>query len=225
MAQHPIARLHLIEVDPRLTAGLAERFRSDPRVTVITQDFLQTDFGQLPADGPIKVISNLPFNIAAAILERLCTYRALISRMVLMFQREVADRIRARPGTRAYGALSAFTATYWEILEQFRVAAGNFRPRPKVDASVLVFEPADLSFAPREEAAILATIRASFSAPRKTMRNSLAGGLKLDPSEAEDALIRAAIDPSARPGNLSVADFIRLARTLGRQSPSAELDA
>ncbi len=59
-----------------------------------------------------------------------------------MFQREVAERIRAQPETRAYGALSVFTGLYWEIIDHFRVAAGNFHPRPKVDAEVLILIPA-----------------------------------------------------------------------------------
>jgi 16S rRNA (adenine1518-N6/adenine1519-N6)-dimethyltransferase len=225
--QRPIARLVLIELDSRLAAALASRFSSDPRVTVVTRDFLDVDLDELAAGGPInggalKVTGNLPFNIAAAILERLCDFRAIIPRMVLMFQREVADRIRAQPGMRTYSAVSAFTAIYWEVIDHFRVAAGNFHPRPKVDAAVLVFAPKALTFAPAEERAILATIRAGFSAPRKTIRNSLARGLKLDPAAAEDALLRAGIDPSARPGILAVADFTRLARALGRATNSSD---
>ncbi len=134
--------------------------------------------------------------------------------MVLMFQREVADRIRARPGDSDYGALSVFTALYWEVIEHFRVAAGNFHPKPKIDAEVLVFVPRAPAWSDDEEDSIRATIRASFSAPRKTMRNSLAGGLHASTAAAESSLIEAAIDPSLRPGVLAVEDFIRLARAL-----------
>jgi 16S rRNA (adenine1518-N6/adenine1519-N6)-dimethyltransferase len=217
IVRHPIARLTLIEIDSRLAAGLASRFAADARVNVIDQDFLHADFNRIADGGLVKVIGNLPFNAAAAILERLCAYRAHISRMVLMFQREVADRIRARPGSREYGALSVFTALYWEVIDHFRVAAGNFHPRPKVDAEVLVFAPSGNAFASATEGqAILKTIRASFSSPRKTIRNSLATGLRLEPIATEDALARAAIEPSARPGTLTVADFVELTRTLGQ---------
>src|SRR5260370_24146213 len=75
---------------------------------------------------PIKVIGNLPFNVAAAILRRLSDNSRAISRMVLMFQREVAARIRARPGDDGYSALSVFTALYWDIDLHFAVAAGHF---------------------------------------------------------------------------------------------------
>jgi 16S rRNA (adenine1518-N6/adenine1519-N6)-dimethyltransferase len=216
IVRQQIARLTLIEIDSRLAAPLAARFAADSRVSVINQDFLRADFNRITDDELVKVIGNLPFNAAAAILERLCAYRAHISRMVLMFQRAVADRIRARPGSREYGALSVFTALYWEVIDHFRVAAGNFHPRPKVDAEVLVFAPSGHAFASATaERAILKTIRASFSSPRKTIRNSLATGLRLAPTATEDALALAAIAPSVRPGTLTVANFVELTRALG----------
>ena len=205
--------LTLVELDSHLAARLNERLQSDTRVTLINQDFLHVDLEDV-IRSPVKVLGNLPFNVAAAILERVCAFSRKISRMVLMFQREVADRIRARPGDSDYGALSAFTALYWEVIEHFRVAAGNFHPKPKIDAEVLVFIPRAPAWSDAEEDAIRATIRASFSAPRKTMRNSLAGGLHVSTAAAESSLLEAAIDPSLRPGVLAVADFIRLARAL-----------
>ncbi|HYL60285.1 MAG TPA: rRNA adenine N-6-methyltransferase family protein, partial [Candidatus Acidoferrales bacterium] len=130
--------------------------------------------------------------------------------------REVAVRIRARPGNDAYGALSVFTALYWDVAAHFIVAAGSFHPRPKVDAEVLTFKPrATPAFAPHEERAVLEVVRASFSAPRKTIRNSLSHGLEITGGEAVAALESAAIDPGARAETLGVADFVRLARALG----------
>ena len=101
-----------------------------------------------------------------------------ITRMVLMFQREVAERIRAHPGDSDYGALSVYTALYWNVTDHFRVGAGNFNPQPKVDAEVLVFTPlVRRCSTAADEQTILRTIRAAFTAPRKTLRNSLASGL------------------------------------------------
>jgi 16S rRNA (adenine1518-N6/adenine1519-N6)-dimethyltransferase len=217
IAAHPVASLTLIELDAALAAALAERFRSNPRVNLINEDFLRVELDQIDGGRSIKVIGNLPFNLAAAILERLCVYQSRISRMVLMFQREVADRIRAGPGTSEYGALSVFTALYWNILDHFLVAAGNFHPAPNVDARVLTFAPkSKVIWSDDEENAIRATIRAAFSAPRKTVRNALAAGSGLDPRAAEQALIGAEIDPSKRAGALALEDFIRLARSLMR---------
>ena len=211
----PLTRLILVELDERLAAGLQTRFGHDPRVTVLNQDVLKVDLARLvEAPGPVKVLGNLPFNIAAAILERLCARSRSIARMVLMFQREVADRIRARPGGREYGALTVFAALYWEASEYFRVAAGSFHPRPKVDAAVLVLEARAARLSGVAEAAVRETIRAAFSAPRKTIRNSLAGGLALPSVATEKALVRAGIDPLTRPATLSVEDFVRLSRVL-----------
>src|SRR2546428_713589 len=83
----------------------------------------------LAGSSSLKIIGNLPFNLAGAILERLCGYRETVSRMILMFQREVAERIRARAGARSYAALSVYTALYWQVGEHFRVAAGSFHPK------------------------------------------------------------------------------------------------
>ncbi len=224
IAACPLAKLTLIELDRQLAAALETRFHADPRVSIIEQDFLRVDLEQLAASAAkLVIIGNLPFNVATAILERLCHFQAYISRMVLMFQREVAERIRAEPSTRAYNALSVFTALYWEIIDHFRVAAGSFHPRPKVDAEVLVLIPrATPLFADAEETSVLDTVRASFSAPRKTLRNSLAGGLGIMSEAAEAALLQSGIDPLRRPGTLPPSDFVRLARTLCATIPSIE---
>jgi 16S rRNA (adenine1518-N6/adenine1519-N6)-dimethyltransferase len=215
LVREPLQRLQLIELDAQLATRLADRFKNDPRVAVANRDFLRTDLSEFTGVSPVRIIGNLPFNVAGAILERLCDYHKSVTRMVLMFQREVAERIRARPGMRAHGGLSVFTALYWEVRGYFRVAGGSFHPRPAVDAEVLTLTPrSDLSFASEDEKSVLATIRAAFSAPRKTMRNSLAGGLGLEGGAAETALRSAGIDPATRPGTLEVIDFIRLARVL-----------
>jgi 16S rRNA (adenine1518-N6/adenine1519-N6)-dimethyltransferase len=214
LALQPLRHLDLIEVDPRLAARLAARFADDARVEVHHCDFLTTNLRDLAAGSQLRVIGNLPFNIASAILERLDDFHKIITRMVLMFQREVAERIRARAGSRPYGALSVYTALYWKVEAYFRVPAGNFHPRPKVDAEVLTLTPRPAPFAPHEEKAVLATVRAVFSAPRKTVRNSLAGGLGIEGSAAEAALKQAAIDPMVRPAALVDTDFVRLARVL-----------
>jgi 16S rRNA (adenine1518-N6/adenine1519-N6)-dimethyltransferase len=208
----PRRSLTLVELDGRLAARLQERFAD---VRVVNADFLTIDFAALAAGSSVKIIGNLPFNVAAAILHRLCDNSRMISRMVLMFQREVAARIRAVPGDDAYGALSVFTALYWRIDSHFAVAAGSFHPRPKVDAEVLVFAPlATPAFAKTDEREVLETVRASFSAPRKTIRNALSHALGIDSLQTTRALERAAIDPGTRAEKLGVPDFLRLAHEL-----------
>lgn len=215
IARLPHRSITLIELDARLAARLAERFAGDVSVRVISADFLSLDFASIVATPPFKVIGNLPFNVAAAILRRLSDNSRLITRMVLMFQREVAARIRARPRDDGYSALSVFTALYWDIDLHFTVAAGSFHPRPKVDAEVLRFTPRPVSpFAVDEERTVLEVVRASFSAPRKQIRNALSHSLEIDAAKIADALERAAIDPGTRAETLGVPDFIRLSRAL-----------
>lgn len=220
-----VRRLWLVELDAGLAHRLESAFGGHPAVRVVCGDFLEVNLAALAERPPVKVIGNLPFNAAAAILRRLDAQHALIGRMVLMFQREVAERIRARPGERAYSALSVFTALYWKTGAHFRVAAGNFRPKPKVDAEVVVFSPvARLPFAPEKEAAVLGTIRAAFSAPRKTVRNALAV-LHTPPAAIAAALADAAIDPGVRPATLGVSDFVRLAGALATRGALAQAAA
>ncbi|MBV8358381.1 MAG: ribosomal RNA small subunit methyltransferase A [Deltaproteobacteria bacterium] len=207
-------RLTLVELDERLAAMLAARFGDDARVTLLNRDFLTITRPEFDGER-FKVIGNLPFGIAAAILRHLSDYRESIVRMVLMFQREVGERIRALPGARNYGSLSVFSSLYWQIIGHFRVAAGSFYPRPKVDAEVLIMEPRrEYDFNTSEEPDVRATIRAAFSASRKTIRNSLAGGLGVDTNMIEAALELANIDPSLRPAMLDRSQLIALARIL-----------
>ncbi len=219
IAARPLRSLTLVELDSRLAARLRERFADagGANVRVINADFLAIDFAALVAGPfpPVKVIGNLPFNVAAAILRRLSDNARMISRMVLMFQREVAARIRALPGDEAYGALSVFNALYWKIDLHFSVAAGSFHPRPKIDAEVLAFTPRPTpSFVAGDERGVLETVRASFSAPRKTIRNALSHSLGIDSTRIARALERAAIDPATRAEQLGVSDFLRLAHAL-----------
>jgi 16S rRNA (adenine1518-N6/adenine1519-N6)-dimethyltransferase len=241
LAERPVRRLILIELDQRLAAQLTLRFANDSRVVVIDRDFLSMSSRDLLAPAPprrdvapaapreaqLRVVSNLPFNVAAAILERLCAMQQEIARMVLMFQREVGGRIRARPRDRNYGALSVYTAMYWQIDGHFRVSAGSFHPQPKVDAEVLTFAPRrPLPFAADEERSVLKTVRAVFSAPRKTLRNAVGRALAIAPSVLEAAFVRVAIDPDARAATLAVDDLVRLARALHlNPCPAKDRDA
>jgi 16S rRNA (adenine1518-N6/adenine1519-N6)-dimethyltransferase len=217
IAARPIERLHAIELDERLAARLAERFAGDRRVTVSHADFLEIDTAAIFASARVKVLGNLPFNVASAILRKLCEHADRIERMVVMFQREVAERIRARPGAPGYSALSVFTALYFDIESHFRVAAGNFHPRPKVDAEVLVMIPcAAPAFGAQEEHAVLETVRAAFSAPRKTLRNALSHSMRADPAKIAAVLAAAGIDPASRAEEHPPLAYVRLARVLHR---------
>jgi 16S rRNA (adenine1518-N6/adenine1519-N6)-dimethyltransferase len=212
--EHEVRSLTLVELDHALAERLRETYRAKPAIMVIEADFVNVDLRTLATSGA-KIIGNLPFNASGAIFRALCKYHELIALVVAMFQREVAERIRAMPGTSEYSALSVFAALYFDIDEHFRVAAGSFHPKPNVDAEVLRFRPRpQLLFDLDEERHLAHTVRASFSAPRKMIRNSLAAGLAISSVDAADALVRAQIDPTARAESLSPPDFVRLARAL-----------
>jgi len=213
LVERPIAKLTLVELDSRLAQRLADRFAEIELVRVLNTDFLEVDLAELPSAA--IAIGNLPFNVAAAILHKLCDNAARFKRLVLMFQREVAERIRARPGDDAYSALTVYTALYWRIDAHFVVAAGSFHPRPKVDAEVLRLVPLEQRpFDAEDERAVLAVVRASFAARRKTIRNSLIGALSLDASRIDAALASAGINPTARAETLDVAPFVSLAHAM-----------
>ncbi|MGD0076399.1 MAG: 16S rRNA (adenine(1518)-N(6)/adenine(1519)-N(6))-dimethyltransferase RsmA, partial [Candidatus Binataceae bacterium] len=212
-----IHRLCLIEIDSRLASQLKDRLQGAPGLEIVEANVLKLDLETVIRRPPVKILGNLPFNVAAAVLRKLSDYREHIARMVLMFQREVADRIRARPGDAAYAALSVYTALDWEIDRHFIVDAGSFYPRPKVDAEVLGFVPRAIPLCePHERQRVLDMIRAGFSSPRKTIRNAWGGALKLDAAQVETMLADAAIDARARAETLAAVDFVRLARSFDR---------
>jgi 16S rRNA (adenine1518-N6/adenine1519-N6)-dimethyltransferase len=209
----PISMLHLVELDHELAARL--RTKLNGNFDLIEADFLKLDPKALAAHPPIKVIGNLPFNVAAAITRKLSKDRNLIARMVLMFQREVGERMRAGPGDTGYGALSVLIALDWEIPSHFRVEAGSFHPRPKVDAEVLCFVPRrEPLYAPAPRSEVRDVIRAGFATRRKNLRNTLSAGLRIRPECVEAALNLAEIDPAQRAERMSPEDFVRLSRAI-----------
>lgn len=215
IARAGMRKFTMVELDRNLAAALERRFAADSRIRVLCADVLALDLAALIGRPPIKIVGNLPFNAAAAILRRLCDFSPQINRMVLMFQREVGERIRARTGAPERSAISVYTALYWRVESHFRVLAGSFHPRPKVDSEVIVFRPRPSPpFDRSEERAVLETVRAAFSAPRKTIRNPLAHALGLAPGIVGETLASIGIDSSARAAVLEVEDFVRIARAL-----------
>jgi len=190
------ARLEVIEIDRDLAAALAaERFK------VHVADALEFDFGQLPQGA--RIVGNLPYNISTPLLFHLARFAERLRDLHVMLQREVVERMVAQPSTPAYGRLSVMLQARFEMQKLFRVAAGAFRPPPRVESAVVrlvpLAEPLD-----RGVAHFADIVRRAFSARRKTLRNAL--GLAA-------AEIRAlGIDPGLRPENLSPADYVRIAR-------------
>ncbi len=190
------ARLEVIEIDRDLAAALAAE-----RIKVHVADALEFDFGQLPRG--TRIVGNLPYNISTPLLFHLARFAERLRDLHFMLQREVVERMVAPPSTRAYGRLSVMLQARFGMHKLFRVAAGAFRPPPRVESALVrlvpLAEPLD-----REAPRFAEVVRRAFSARRKTLRNALG----LAPEEL-DAL---GIDARLRPENLSAADYVRIAR-------------
>jgi 16S rRNA (adenine1518-N6/adenine1519-N6)-dimethyltransferase len=189
-------RLEAIEIDRDLAAALAAE-----RIKVHVADALEFDFGQLPQG--TRVVGNLPYNISTPLLFHLARFADRLRDLHFMLQREVVDRMVALPSTPAYGRLSVMLQARFSMQKLFRVAAGAFRPPPKVESAVVRLVPLA---APLDRGAerFADVVRRAFSARRKTLRNAL--GLAAEEIEA------LGIDPRLRPENLSPQDYVRIAR-------------
>ena len=163
------ARVIAIEIDPVLVHYLRAEFRDEPRLTLLEADVLKTDFGQW---GRVAVAGNLPYYITSPILERTLALGERLIQAVFLVQNEVADRLVAKPGTRAYGFLSVQTQLLSAPELLFTVPADAFRPRPKVDSAVVRLIPRSDAAVP-DRAAFLKFASRCFQHKRKTLRNNL----------------------------------------------------
>jgi 16S rRNA (adenine1518-N6/adenine1519-N6)-dimethyltransferase len=204
-----------VEVDERLVELLREEVADLPNVSVLYGDVLGvSDFG-FPHLGYV-VVGNLPYYITSAVLRHFLEDRPRPSRLIVTVQREVAQRIVAGPGDMSLLAVSVQFYGRPEIVA--RIPAGAFYPTPQVDSAVLRIAVAP---APRlalppgiEERDFFQVVRAGFSQKRKTLRNSLSGGLRLPRGEVEAALRRAGVDPRRRAETLSLEEWARLVEEL-----------
>ncbi|HUI24838.1 MAG TPA: 16S rRNA (adenine(1518)-N(6)/adenine(1519)-N(6))-dimethyltransferase RsmA [Candidatus Kryptonia bacterium] len=200
-------RLCLVELDSDFAARLGERFGDRSDVVVVKQDVLKTDLRAL-CKAPTTVIANLPYNISTPVLFKLLDHADLFPRLVLMLQREVANRMRAQANEDEYGALSVAVQFRARVRHGLHVDPAAFVPRPKVQSEVVVIEPYEkLPIAVRDEQMFRRTVRAAFQQRRKQLVNSLAA-VSGDP---RSALERAGIDPTRRPETLTLAEFAALA--------------
>jgi 16S rRNA (adenine1518-N6/adenine1519-N6)-dimethyltransferase len=197
-----LPHLHVIEIDRDIAARLRATHPPE-RLGVHEGDVLDFDFGALPA--PLRIVGNLPYNISTPILFRLVPQASRVRDMHFMLQREVVDRMVARPSTPEYGRLSVMLQVRFAMARLFDVPPGAFRPPPKVDSAVVRMVPrADAPAC--DDAALARVVTAAFTKRRKTLRNALAGAV---PDEALAAL---GLDPRLRPENLSVDEYVALAR-------------
>jgi len=212
--------LFLIEVDTDFAARLRAQYANAAHVHVIEANALRVDFAaMLGAGEPAVVVANLPYNVATAILARLVDRPDCFSRLVLMLQREVVERLRASPGTKDYGALSVYTQFAARLRPGLRVAPGAFVPRPKVESEVIVIEPYTAPPLPVADVALFKrVVRTAFNQRRKQLQKSLRSVC----DDAAALLRQVDIDPSRRPETLTLAEFAALGNALHAMTSAAE---
>jgi 16S rRNA (adenine1518-N6/adenine1519-N6)-dimethyltransferase len=215
-------RVIALEIDPRLISVLKNQFDGDDKVEVIQEDVLIYDFSAVCPGKRIKVVGNIPYHISTPILFRLLEFRRAIKSMVLMFQKELADRIIAPPGKKDYGILSVIFARYAMATREITVPPTCFYPVPSVVSSVLRIMICDDPGTQEEELQFVMTVRASFSRRRKTLWNNLrAAGFEED--VLDSVLVKTGIKGIRRAETLTLGEFNLLAAELAACGGAAKV--
>ena len=210
-----------VEIDTRLKPILDETLADLDNVEVVFGDVMETDlselikekFGSELKSREVVICANLPYYITSPVIMKVLESRLGIKAMTVMVQREAADRICAKPGTRECGALT-YAVNYYSVPRLlFKVNRGSFMPAPNVDSAVIrldINQTADLS--ENEERLLFKIIRAGFSQRRKQLVNPLSSALGMDKAEVARSLSEIGVSPTARAEELTLEDYIKLAQ-------------
>lgn len=226
-AAETAARVIAVEIDRKLIPILSETLAEYDNVSIINQDILKTDVNRIIEEeqaagsftGAVRIIGNLPYYITTPIIMGLLESGVEADSITVMMQKEVADRIKASPGGKIYGAISA-AVQYYCTVEQIAVVPKEvFVPRPKVDSAVLNLhirkeKPVELI----DEKMFFACIKSGFGQRRKTLLNSLTGMAGLSKEEIKGVLSAADIDPVRRAETLSMKEFASIANEAALRS-------
>ncbi|MEX2455051.1 MAG: 16S rRNA (adenine(1518)-N(6)/adenine(1519)-N(6))-dimethyltransferase RsmA [Rhodospirillaceae bacterium] len=212
LLQEGAAQVIAIERDGRCVSALQDLAAvAGGRLTVIEGDALEIDIGALAERyGRLRVVANLPYNVATPLLIGWLRQTELFDRFVLMFQKEVADRLAAAPGGKAYGRLAVAAQWRCRVRPLFNLPSRAFVPAPKVDSTVIELVPREAPLAPADPDRLEKVVAAAFGQRRKMLRASLRTVF----SQPEDVLRNCGIDPEARAETLEIAQFCALARAL-----------
>ena len=198
--------LTAIELDRDVIPGLEAAAAGKGALRIIQADALKTDISLLASTGEkLRLVGNLPYNISTPLLFHFLEYADHITDMHFMLQKEVVERMAAKPGGKEYGRLTVMLAARCKVQPLFNIGSGAFRPPPKVESSFVRLTPyLTPPFPIIDRVRFARIVTGAFSHRRKTLRNALAGLVD------EDAIRAAGIDPSARPETLTPMDFARL---------------
>jgi 16S rRNA (adenine1518-N6/adenine1519-N6)-dimethyltransferase len=211
-----------IELDNRLIPVLQSLFDDQSNVEIVHADALKLDFAQLISDkfstcSKVHVVANLPYYVTSPILVKLLESKLPLHNIVVMIQKEVAERILASPGSKTYGSLSVFAQYFSEPSKVVQVPSHVFVPRPQVDSMVIKLSMLPKSPVPvDDEAFFFQVVRASFAKRRKTLLNSLSSSLPfpMEKTKLEELIRSVGIEPSYRGEMLSIESFAQLSNVL-----------
>lgn len=211
-----------IELDQRLIPVLKEIFRERSQFRLVHGDAMEVDFAQLIDQfvevDEVALVANLPYYITSPILIRLLTQRYPLQRIVLMIQKEVAERLIAKPNTKEYGSISVLVQYFAEIQQILTVPKQVFFPQPKVDSAVVRLQIREKpAVSVGDEKLFFQLVRASFAKRRKTLLNALHSAFSpaLSKQEIAELLTTAGIDPQRRGETCSLVEFAQLTTCFG----------
>jgi len=212
------ATLYAVEKDAKFTKVLGERFPDSKNLQVIHSDILELDLAAYAQAEPksLIVVGNLPFSMTSPILEFLLKQRQWVKRAVFTIQKEVAQRIVAKPGTKAYSSLTMLTHVAFEPSLVFTIPPNCFYPQPKVTSAVIQLDAIPEPIVPPdEEEGVLKLVRLIFTHRRKTLLNALSiPGVGLSREEIVKRLLEISIDPVRRPETFNLKEMLQLSRAL-----------
>ncbi len=212
------ARVVAVELDPQLAADLPRRVNEPERLQVVHADAARQDMmallqEQVPSGEPVRAVGNLPYESSTVILARLLEARSRLEGIAILVQREVAERMSAKPGTRIYGYLSVLCQDVAEPRLVQRLRPGAFRPPPKVQSALVRLELRDAPLRGNiDRASFLSLAAGLFGQRRKTILNNLQSATGVDRRAALEILARSGLQPRLRPEDLSVQQMAALYR-------------
>lgn len=212
------ARIIGLEYDSRLASYLGSKMHFS-NLEIIRADALNFNYINLydEHDKKLIIMGNLPYYLTSPLVFKLLGLRSYLSRLVLMMQREAADRIAARPGAPGYGIISILSQLYFHVTRRLTVLKDCFYPLPAVDSEVVVFTPRGRALiGPGDEKAFASLVKVSFAHPRKTLLNAFKGCNYFNRGRERiiEALLSTGIDPLRRAQTVSIDEYLRLAHLL-----------
>ncbi len=208
------AEVIAVEIDKKLPVVLAETLKGYDNVTIVPGDILKVNIREIMGEGPFKVAANLPYYITTPILMALLEQHLPITHIVTMVQKEVAERMVAKPGSRIYGALSVAVQYYTEPHIAYDVPPRSFIPAPEVDSVVIACKVRETpAVAVKDEKVFFRVVKAAFGQRRKTISNAMKGA-GFDKEQIAAAFEKAGIDAGRRGETFSLEEFGRLADAL-----------